>query len=469
MEEPFESNFDGETLALVKRFEKTLQQDQNAFFDVDEYEEIIEYYFFKNEQKKAHLSIRQGLAQHPESTGLLLKLAQYCVNANKDHEAFRILKETDLTEGSDHELFIAKGNLYSQLEKPEKAIEEYKMALRGADFIDEIYSSIAFEYENLGKYDNAIDFLLKALEINPENEAALYELSFCCEVSRQSERNVAFLTEFIDKNPYSQSAWFNLGIAYSNLELFEKAIEAYDYVLAIDETFSSAYFNKANCYANIGQYDKAIEVYFETFYYEDPEPVTYYYIAECYEKIRDFESAIIYYQKAVTLDPDFGDAWLGIGISYDELGNSLAALPHIERAIKLSPTVPEYWFILGDIQIKLSRTDDGIAAYRKVIELDPDDPDIWLDLSVVYSNMKDYQEAYQILLSGLHYHETNADFYYGMAYYLFLIGRSNQANETLSKALEMDYEGHQRLFTTFPEAKNHTAVLEIISGFKKEH
>ena len=57
MEEPIESNFDGETLALVRRFEKTLQQEQNAFFDVDEYEEIIEYYFFKNEQKKTSIYV----------------------------------------------------------------------------------------------------------------------------------------------------------------------------------------------------------------------------------------------------------------------------------------------------------------------------------------------------------------------------------------------------------------------------
>ena len=102
-----------------------------------------------------------------------------------------------------------------------------------------------------------------------------------------------------------------------------------------------------------------------------------------------------------------------------------------------------------------------------MIELDPEDPDVWLDLSVVYADMKDFEKAYEVLLDGLQWHEDHADFHYGMAYYLFNSGRIKQANEVLSKALMMDYDGYQRLFTTFPEAKNRQDVLEIIETFKK--
>jgi tetratricopeptide (TPR) repeat protein len=466
MEEPFDSYFDGETLSLVGRFEKMLSQEAHFFFDVDEFEEIIEYYFFKNEQRKAHTTIQKALEQHPGNCPILVRLAQYQVNARKDYEALRILKDTEPFTDADSEYFIIRGNIYSQLEKPEKAIEEYKRAINGADNIDEIYSSIAFEYENLGKYDRSIEYLLKAIEINPENDAALYELTFCCEVSQQTDRCIRFLTDFLDQHPYSVTAWFNLGVTYSNLELFEKALDAYDYVLAIDETFSSAYFNKANCYANLGNYPKAIETYRETIFYEEPEPVTYYYIAECYEKLKDFNSSITYYQKATDLDPEFADAWLGIGISHDELGKPQEALPFILKALQLSPTVPEYWFIYGDIQIKLSRIEEGIAAYRKVTELDPDDADIWLDLSVVYADRQEYDKGLEVLEEGLVHHGSNPDFYYGKAWYLFLTGKSRQAIETLTIAVNIDAEGHKRLFVTFPEAGNHPGLLEALAALR---
>jgi tetratricopeptide (TPR) repeat protein len=101
-----------------------------------------------------------------------------------------------------------------------------------------------------------------------------------------------------------------------------------------------------------------------------------------------------------------------------------------------------------------------------VTELDPEDTDIWLDLSVVYVDQKDFENGYAVLKEGLHYHETNADFYFGMAYYLFMMGKSQQGNETLLKAINMDFDGHKRLFSTFPEASNHPEIVEIIQSFR---
>lgn len=464
MDEPLESQFDSETLSLVRRFEKMLLREEHLFFDVGEFEEIIEYYFYRNEQRKALETIQKSLDLHPGAPTLLLRLAQHHINTGKDREALRLLKQLSGFAHSDGDFHLAMGNLYSQLEKAEKAIGAYLKGLHSAEYPDEVLAGIAFEYENLGQYDKAIDYLLQALDANPSNEPALYELAFCCEVAQQPDRCIGFLLSFIDRNPYSAAAWFNLGIAYSNVELFEKAIEAYDYAIAIDETFSSAYFNKANCQANTGNYHQAIETYFETLFYEDPEPVTYYYIGECYEKLKDFEKSIDYYNKAVSLDPEFADAWMGLGISYDELGKPQSALPFIEKALRLSPGNPEFWFIQGDIQIKLSQILEGIASYRKVIELDPEDVDIWLDLSVVYADRKDFESGYTVLEEGLHHHAAQPDFYWGMAYYLVMMGKTNQGMEMFARAFEMDREGIKRLLTTFPEARNHPVVVELLAG-----
>jgi len=122
--------------------------------------------------------------------------------------------------------------------------------------------------------------------------------------------------------------------------------------------------------------------------------------------------------------------------------------------------------MLGDLFLKLNRLEEGIPAYKKAIELNPDDPEVWLDLSVAYTDAGLYKEAYDVLLDGLKYHDENPDFYYVMAYHLFQLGRSKHANETLSKALVMDFNGYKRLFTTFPEAQHNPAILELIEAYK---
>ena len=44
------------------------------------------------------------------------------------------------------------------------------------------------------------EFLKKVLEINPNNEAIIYELSFCYELANKPDKSVAFYKNFIDKN-----------------------------------------------------------------------------------------------------------------------------------------------------------------------------------------------------------------------------------------------------------------------------
>ena len=72
---------------------------------------------------------------------------------------------------------MTKGSIYSQMGLTEQAIENYKKAAENAEDIDEIYLAMAFEFENTGKFDDAIFYLKKAISENPENEVALYELA----------------------------------------------------------------------------------------------------------------------------------------------------------------------------------------------------------------------------------------------------------------------------------------------------
>ena len=272
MENPFDPFSDPEMLELVRRFEEMADSGDFGFFDLDEFEDILEYYLFHSQTSHIQRALNMALKQHPGSISIRLKEAQHNINTNREQKALRILEETeDLVSDLDTHLII--GALYSQLNKYEKAIEAYKKGIHESEDLDEIYASIAYEYENLGKFDKAITYLIKALNQNPGNEPALFELCFCCEINQQTEKIITYLTQFLDQHPYNKSAWFNLGIAYSNMELYEKAINAYEYTLAIDEKFSSAYFNMANCYANIKKYGKAIETYLETFHYEEPEPL----------------------------------------------------------------------------------------------------------------------------------------------------------------------------------------------------
>ena len=94
MEDPFDPYSDPETLQLARRFEQMVKEDQQYFFDLDEFEELIDYYLFNNEIRKAESCIAIALEQYPSETGLLLKKAQFLISTDKNEKALKISMET---------------------------------------------------------------------------------------------------------------------------------------------------------------------------------------------------------------------------------------------------------------------------------------------------------------------------------------------------------------------------------------
>ena len=62
---------------LVGKFDEMIRQDKMYFFDVEEFEEIIDFYLDQNITKKARKAIDYAMRQHPSSTVFMLRKAQY--------------------------------------------------------------------------------------------------------------------------------------------------------------------------------------------------------------------------------------------------------------------------------------------------------------------------------------------------------------------------------------------------------
>ena len=264
------SHFEGEDFEgqdfeeVLKRFEDMLTTGKHSFFDADELEDIIEYYFQWLNYEMVKKAIDFGIKQFPYSSSLKIKQAQYLSSQHYTKEALNLLNEIEQIESANFDLFMARGYIYSQMGLGEQAIENFKKALPLAEYKDEVYLALGVEFLNEEKPDDAIYYLKKAIKINPRNEVALNELSLCYDLTNKAEEAISFFLDYIDEFPYSYYAWFNLGLAYNRFGLFEKAIEAYDYAIVINDKFSSAYFNKANSLAQLEKYREAIEVYKET-------------------------------------------------------------------------------------------------------------------------------------------------------------------------------------------------------------
>lgn len=456
---------------LLERFESVSGEGGYSFFDSGELEDIIYYYFSESELVKARKAIDYAIEQFPAEVSFQVFKAQYFLNNGEPEKALARLNSLDAVDPQNPDISLTRATVYSTMHKHAEAIREYQNSLAKVDEdLDEIHTSIAFEYQNLRDYKKAAEHLRKAIRLNKENESLLYEIGYCYEMGQMSEEAIEFFTQEINTRPYSLVAWYNLGIAYSTIELYEKAIDGFDYSIAIDPTFTPAYFSKAQCFEQMEMYHEAINVYKQTFDLEKPDAMTNYYIGDCYASMEKYEVAIEFYRKSISLERHFSDAWMGIGLCFVEMGQHSEALSHIEQAIKLESDNAEYYIVLAETQLAMGFYNEAASAYEKASELEPYHAEIWLDYSDFYADIKkDYVKALEILENGIYYQGENSSLTYRRVAYLYEAGKHKEAILELFIALTMDFDGHIQLLEYSEKAKNSIEILAVIASYKNQY
>ncbi|MBK9289688.1 MAG: tetratricopeptide repeat protein [Flavobacteriales bacterium] len=155
--------------------------------------------------------------------------AHILMNSGRLNRALEVLDAIGQVEPFSEDIHLHKASIYSQLRNHRRSVEHYKRALELADEgLDDIHLDLAFEYENLEEFDEALGCLKKALDMNPENEAVLYEMAYCFDLADAVEASVvAFLASSPTRTPILRVAWYNLGNALARLERLEESIEAW--------------------------------------------------------------------------------------------------------------------------------------------------------------------------------------------------------------------------------------------------
>jgi tetratricopeptide (TPR) repeat protein len=413
----------------------------SMYFDVIEYEELIDSFFEAEDVENIEYALGVALAQHPDNYEFLLKKAQLHAINGEDEKGLQLLEKLKGF-GSDPDYFMIKGSLLSNLQKYTEAIEEYTKALNEGQDLEDVYTNIAFEYENLEQFDKAIEYLNKVVEINPLNESAINEIGICFEMGNMSENSVKYFNKFLDKNPYSRSAWFNLAIAFNSLGENNKAIDAYEFSLAIDDDQPSAYFNIANIYAGMENHPKAIDYYRETLLKESPDAITYYFLGESYERMDRFDDALDAFQNSYHINENFHEALLGISRCHFSIGNLEKAYEFIDNAIKLEEPFPLFWSIRCLKLQEMGFYQLAEMALFKLTESFPNEITYRLTLAVLihYNRLNDALEILDGILTQFSEPHEQALTLFIKSLYLYQNGQHKESAACFKNAVKLNKE-----------------------------
>lgn len=115
----------------------------------------------------------------------------------------------------------------------------------------------AFYFE--GRYDDAVTFYDKALEIKPDYYEVLLNRGTALDKLRRYSEAIASYDQAIQIKPDKHEPWNNRGVALQGWKRYSEAIASYDEAIRLKPDAPNAWYNRSCCYALQGKVALAVK------------------------------------------------------------------------------------------------------------------------------------------------------------------------------------------------------------------
>jgi tetratricopeptide (TPR) repeat protein len=464
-----DDDFAGSIEELLQQYEALKNGHADKFWDEQEFELVIDYYYQNGQESEALIACELALIHHPFSSEFYILKAELLFQAQKFRQAIAVLDDLETREQGLFDAAILRSDiLVAQMKYEEAAayLLEMSKIFTGREQID-IMLELAEVYDESEKLDAVFETLKAILEIDSNCEEALHKICYWADFAEKHEESIVLHQALIDKQPYNALAWFNLGSAYQGLKLYEKAIDAYEFCVAIDEKFEIAYRNMAEAYIRLKWYDKAIESLEKNLELGKPEDVIFEAIGHCFEKKKNLPKARQYYLEATKLNPTDDGIYYKIGQTYVQEKAWEKALKQFARAYELNKENVNYCLALGDCLLALDDGTEALACYVSAIKIRPGFKKSWLSLIKALYMIGYYEEAGAQIKESEQFLDQSADFIYYEALVLFAKGKTKEAMIKLEDALEEAPRKIKIIEDLQPDLLHRNAIIDLIAKYKK--
>ncbi len=334
-------DFDDEVRTLVLDFENTVLRGESQFFDVDELEVIIDYYFEVNDPKPLEEAVCYAEQLYPDSTEIRLRRAHLMMSREQYKPALAMLNKMRHDEPDNTDVAYSLGVANGAVGESRKAIAYFKEAAADGWMLGRVFANMAEEYYKLKDYSSAIDCYHTAMESDSCDDITLYNFYDVCFEAGRIEHAVDYLGDYVKENPYSREGWYCLGCAYRDLTLYEKAVDAFEFALAIDKTYSDAYIALSQTQDFMGHTSEAVTTMLRVLDFTDDRARVYRTIASLYARDGNFDTAIAYCHKAIAENPADAEAYACMAVCCLEMGDIATARTTVDTALQLAESHPD--------------------------------------------------------------------------------------------------------------------------------
>lgn len=298
------------------------------------------------------------------------------------------------------------------------------------------HNNLAIVYYNKGLYDEAIEELEKALEVDPTFVLARNNLDIVIKATGRLEDQVEQLARSIEHEPYDEKKMLNLADKYRKLNRYSQAIRCYKRVIDANPHSVDAFFGLGITLKLLGKYDDALEEVKRALEIQKSAHI-YRTLGELYFNKGVIDLAIKNFQEAISLDNNQAETHFLLGFALGEKGKLEESLQEVRRAIDLNPALAQFEPNLP-IDIEEHKTHWEFLKEQLGVPTSEKEYGVHFRLGIAFRNKGLFHEAKREFTECLTYEENKPELHLALAEITLLLNEIDEALSHLDRISEHD-------------------------------
>ncbi|MCK5055068.1 MAG: tetratricopeptide repeat protein [Candidatus Aminicenantes bacterium] len=274
-----------------------------------------------------------------------------------------------------------------------------------------VYIRIGECYRNLNQPDQAKGAIEAAFRIDPEGPAVLARLGEIALPEKRYDDAIKYLVSALEKQPAANKLHYPLGMAYRGAGDMEKArfhMSKYGMVDVQPPDPVKTRFKKlvigyhthllsGKMAFSAKRYTEAIEAFQKAIKADTEKPGAKVDMGAALAKLGKYKQAVTQFEAAIKLAPDNTAAHFNLGKVYAFFGNHKKAIEHFQVVVEKNPKDAESHLGLADSLRNERQFVRAFEHYKTALKLEPALTSGWLDISKLFSLAGQHGEALHIL------------------------------------------------------------------------
>ena len=244
-------------------------------------------------------------------------------------------------------------------------------------------------------YDKALLYYKKALELDPKNIKAVFQIGNVHFKKRLYEQAAnTYMKVLKSKKSKNYTSQINSrAMSLTDEKEYKLAEKLLKKVINVDPKLVNAHINLGYIYSELGNHSSSLKPWLKAYELSPSSDIVLYDIGYAYHSLKKYELAMEYYKKCLKVNSKYVNAYVNMADIFLKLKQYDKSIEESKKVLSIDKNNFYGHFNLAEAKYLKGQVDEALKYFLKTYDLKTNDIDTLNYLAEIYISKKMHEEA----------------------------------------------------------------------------